>query len=256
MWIGSSTDIDDAKRESERLERIVAERTDELRELNQQMEEFVYAIAHDLRGPLRGIDGFAQIAEEEAGANLGDESRSALARIRKSADVMQRLIRDLLAFSRTARGQIELGPVHIDDAWKLALAQVSSQAEQAHAHIETSGPNFAVIAHEATLAQVFANLLSNSMKFVAPGVKPHVQLRREDRGANVRLWFVDNGIGIAPEQRERVFRVFERLHGQEYAGTGIGLSIVKKGVERMGGTIGLESEPGKGSSFWIELAKA
>jgi signal transduction histidine kinase len=103
---------------------------------------------------------------------------------------------------------------------------------------------------------VLANLLSNALKFVAPGITPRVRLWAEERPELVRLWVEDNGIGIAPEHHERVFRVFERLNGRDYSGTGIGLSIVRKGIERMGGRVGLESTPGQGSRFWIELLKA
>ena len=110
-------------------------------------------------------------------------------------------------------------------------------------------------ANEATLGQVLANLLSNALKFVAPGVLPRVRFWSEKRGEFIRLWLEDNGIGIAAQYHERVFRVFERLHGARYVGTGIGLSIVRKGVERMRGQVGLESAPGKGTRFWIELPK-
>jgi signal transduction histidine kinase len=107
-----------------------------------------------------------------------------------------------------------------------------------------------------TLGQVFSNLLSNAMKFVAPGVPPRVRVRSNDLGDRVRLWVEDNGIGIPPEYLARIFGVFERLHKQEeYPGTGIGLAIVRKAIDRMGGSTGVESEPGKGSKFWIELPK-
>jgi signal transduction histidine kinase len=98
--------------------------------------------------------------------------------------------------------------------------------------------------------------LSNALKFVAPGVQPCICFGSEGHDSIIRLWVDDNGIGVPPDQQERIFRVFERLHGPRYAGTGIGLSIVRKGVERMGGHVGLESTPGKGSRFWIELPRA
>lgn len=169
---------------------------------------------------------------------------------------MDRLILDLLAFGRVARAEIELAPVEVQHAWTTALTQTAAHIEQMHADIETIGPLPVVRAHEATLGQVLANLLSNALKFVASGVRPRVVFRSETRGDHVRLWLEDNGIGIAPELHDRVFRVFERLHGTRYPGTGIGLSIVRKGIERMGGKVGLESHPGQGSRFWIELQKA
>jgi signal transduction histidine kinase len=113
-----------------------------------------------------------------------------------------------------------------------------------------------VLAHEPTFGQCLVNLLSNALKFMAPNVRPNVRCCAEDRHEYSRIWVVDNGIGIPTAQHERVFRVFERLHGTRYAGTGIGLSIVRKGIERMGGRVGVESEPGNGSRFWIELRRA
>jgi signal transduction histidine kinase len=114
-----------------------------------------------------------------------------------------------------------------------------------------------VVGHEATLSQVLANLLCNGAKFVPPGRAPVLDVRAEARNGVVRLWVEDNGIGIQQEHQERIFGVFERLHGsEEYPGTGIGLAIVRKGVERMGGKVGVESSPGAGSRFWIELPTA
>lgn len=256
IWIGSATDIEDTKREEERLEGLVAERTAALTELNEQLESFVYAIAHDLRSPLRTISGYAHILNEEAGAALDGDARNLLRRINGSAEFMNRLIEDLLAFGRTARAQMQLGPVEVQKAWDIAIAQTSSQIEHAEAQIRTDRPLPVVCAHEATLGQVFANLLGNAIKFVPQGVRPSVWFYSEERGENVRLCLRDNGIGIPADQHARVFRVFERLHGKQYSGTGIGLSIVRKGIERMGGKVGFESTPGKGSTFWVELRLA
>jgi len=125
---------------------------------------------------------------------------------------------------------------------------------QAKIIVERSLPQ--LMGHQLTLVQVVSNLLLNAVKFVSPGVKPKVRIGAETRVKWVRLWVEDNGIGIAPEHHDRIFNVFERLHGIEtYPGTGIGLAIVRKGIQRLGGQVGLESAPGQGSKFWIELAK-
>ena len=245
------------------LETRVAQRTAELQATNEQLEAFVFSIAHDLRAPLRSMNGFAHLLLDDHAAGLNEEGQSYLKRIQASSEFMDTLLLDLLAYGRTSTAEMELGPVDVRKAWESALFQTADQLEQTGAHHEVIGPWPAVRAHEATLGQCLANLLSNAVKFVAPGVTPHIRFRVEEigpaaagDGASIRLWVEDNGVGIAPEHQERAFRLFERLHGVRYAGTGIGLSIVRKGVERMGGRVGLESTPGQGSRFWIELKKA
>jgi len=238
------------------LERIVAERTHDLRTTNEQLEAFVYSIAHDLRAPLRSMTGFSQLLMDGYATQLDEAAQDLLKRIQNSSEFMDRLLMDLLAYGRTARAEMDLVAVDVHKAWEAALFQCHAQMKEAEACVESVEPLPVVRAHEATLGQCLANILSNALKFVAPGVKPHVRFRSEDRGEFTRLWVEDNGIGIPADQQERVFRVFERLHGARYVGTGIGLSIVRKGVERMGGLVGLESTPGRGSRFWIDLPKA
>jgi PAS domain S-box-containing protein len=255
IWIGSSTNIDSQKRAEERLEQTVEQRTAALRETNEQLESFVYTIAHDLRAPLRAVAGYSQLLSQDHSAALDASAQYLLKRIQVSAEFMDRLILDLIAFGRTSRAQMELTSVDANRAWSIALAQHAGEARERRAKIETVGPLPHVRAHEATLGQVLANLLSNALKFIPAGEQPLVRFRAEDRGKTARLWVEDNGIGIPPEHQERIFRVFERLNGSHYNGTGIGLSIVRKGVERMGGTVGVESSPGGGSRFWIEMPK-
>jgi PAS domain S-box-containing protein len=238
------------------LERLVASRTKDLQAINEQLEAFVYSIAHDLRTPLRTVTGYSQLLLDEYAVQLQETVKHLLTRIHNSSEFMDKLLLDLLAFGKTARAEIELGPVEVSRAWESAVFQCANEIEQTQATVHACQPLSRVIAHEATLAQSLANLLSNAIKFVAPGVRPKARFWAEQRGGSVRLWLQDNGLGIAQNQQQRVFRVFERLHGSRYAGTGIGLSIVRKGVERMGGSVGLESEPDKGSRFWIELPRA
>ena len=238
------------------LERAVAERTADLRATNDQLETFVYSIAHDLRAPLRSMIGYSHLLMEDHAPSLALSAQSMLKRIQASAEFMDRLLLDLLAYGRTARSDLELGPVDPLKAWEAALFQCASQLEQSKASVQIINNFPKVRAHEPTLGQILTNLLSNALKFVKPGSPPRVRFRSQSAPGVVRLWVEDNGIGIPAEHQTRAFRVFERLHGQRYAGTGIGLSIVRKGVERMGGKVGLESSPGEGSRFWIELPAA
>lgn len=238
-----------------RLEQAVAERTAELRETNEQLETFVYTVAHDLRGPLRAMTGFSQLLVADYADKLDPTARHMLERIQGASEFMDRLVIDLLSFGRAARAQIEMEPVSVARAWEQAWFQCAVEAERTRAKVEVVEPLPCVRGHEATLGQVLANLLANALKFVPEGATPEVRFGAEPRGEWVRLWMEDNGIGIAPEHCERVFRVFERLHGTRYGGTGVGLAIVRKGAERMGGRAGVESEPGKGSRFWIELRR-
>jgi signal transduction histidine kinase len=170
---------------------------------------------------------------------------------------MDLLIADLLAYSRLSRAAIAVQPVALDAAMASALAQVGEELRQRQAQVHVASALPRVMAHHATLVQVVANLLTNAAKFVAADTRPEVAVWAEACGPWTRLWVADNGIGIAPEHRERIFGVFERLHGVEtYPGTGIGLAIVRKGMERLSGRVGLESTVGRGSRFWIELPTA
>ena len=169
---------------------------------------------------------------------------------------MDRLIRDLLTYSRISRREIQLERVSLTRLLtEIALQYPELHAERADLEIMPPLPD--VHAHEPSLTQALSNLLTNAVKFVAPGTRPRVRVRTERRGDHVRLWVEDNGIGIAPESHRRLFAMFERLHPeQNYEGTGIGLAIVRKAVERMNGTVGIESDGQSGSRFWIELPAA
>lgn len=238
------------------LEKRVAERTADLEATNQELEAFSYSVSHDLRAPLRAMQGFAQALEEDYGTKLGSSGLDYIQRIVTSAQRMDTLIQDLLGYSQLTRAEMRLSPVSLAAAVKDALTLLNGEIKQSGAQITVDASLSEVMGHAPTLAQVISNLLGNAIKFVPPGVKPSVRVWAEERGKRVRLWVEDNGIGISPEHQARIFRVFERLHGMEtYPGTGIGLAIVHKGAERMGGKVGVESIVSKGSRFWVELDK-
>ncbi|MCI0485033.1 MAG: ATP-binding protein [Blastocatellia bacterium] len=227
--------------------------TSALRESKDEMEAFAYSVSHDLRAPLRAMKGLTIALLEDYTNRLDETGRDFARRIANASQQMDNLIQDLLAYSRVVRAELRPQPVSL----YATVKEVLSQMEEKDGQIIVEGPLPEVAGHPAILTQVVSNLIYNAVKFVEPGVRPFVRVRAEDRGAFARLWVEDNGIGISPEYHERIFRVFERLHGAEtYHGTGIGLAIVKKGVERMGGQVGIESALSEGSRFWVELPKA
>lgn len=234
------------------LEKLVAERTTELSATNKQLEEFVYSIAHDLRAPLRSMQVFSAMLLDDA-ANRNAAGREYIERINKSAEFMDALLRDLLAFSKVSQQRMELQAVPLGAAVDLALATLAEEIRLRNATVEANGPWPTVRAHHPTVTQVLLNLVGNALKFARPGESPRVRVYAEERGAMVRLCVEDAGIGIAPEHREQIFRLFTRLHGGKFSGTGVGLSIVQKGIERLGGKVGVESGTDQGSRFWFEL---
>lgn len=247
------TEITQRKKAEEELERIVAERTDRLHEIAREMELFSYSMAHDLRAPLRAMQGLSKVVLEDFGDCLPEEGKQHLIRLADSADRMDRLILDVLHYSHLVRGELPLQEVAVQ---RLINDMVNSfpDLQDARQHIRIEGPLPPVLANPAALTQVISNLLTNAVKFVAPGVTPRVRVWAESTLSEVRLFVEDNGIGIPLKAQQKIFGLFQRLHAPDaYEGTGIGLAIVKKATERMGGRVGLESEAGKGSRFWITL---
>lgn len=239
------------------LEARVERRTRALADANVELEGYARTIAHDLRAPLRNIEGYATALIEDETAHMSAEGLDYTRRLVESAQRLDRLITDLLAYSRLARTDLHVEDVDLRQVVRQALADLAHDIEATGARIEIEDDLPAVRAHAFTLQQVVANLLSNALKFVAPGVTPRVRIAARREGEAVVLSVADNGIGIAAEHRERIFQVFERLHGEErYPGTGIGLAVVRKGVERMGGRVELHSEPGRGSRFDVHLPAA
>jgi PAS domain S-box-containing protein len=239
------------------LEERVLERTRSLEEVVGELEAFSYTVAHDLRAPLRAMKGFATLVIEDAGGRLGPEERDYLDRITVAADRMDALVQGLLAYSRLSRDTFVPEPVDLEAILRDIQEQLGPELQACGAElvVEPSLPE--VLGHAAGLRQVIANLVSNAAKFVPPGRPPQIRISCEARGDRVRLRVDDNGIGIAPADRSRIFQVFEKLHDPAtYPGTGIGLAIVKRAVEKMGGSVGVESQPPEGSRFWVELPRA
>jgi PAS domain S-box-containing protein len=257
------------------LEKTVADRTAQLRNSLDELQAFSYSLSHDMRAPLRAISTFTRIFLDDYGKDFNPDGAELLNKVLAASARMDRLMQDVLAFSRVSRQDLPLQRVDVEKLIiDILLERPEFQTPRAEVSIESPLPP--MMANAACLTQCLTNLLDNAVKFVAPGVRPRVRIRAEVRSGmereirdeeglaararpsalpTVRLWIEDNGIGIEPEFHEKIFELFQRLHN-EFEGTGIGLAIVHKAVDRMGGAVGVESEPGKGSRFWFELPRA
>jgi PAS domain S-box-containing protein len=238
------------------LEQTIAERTTQLREMIGELEAYSYSISHDMRAPLRAMRGFSTLLLEGHSSQLDPEGIDYLKRIDAGAGRMDALIQEMLTYTRLPRAEVKMEPVDLD-ALVRQIIETYPQLQENNIEINIEGVLPKVLGAEASLAQCVSNLLVNAVKFVAPQTKPIVKVRAEIIAPDVRLWVEDNGIGIASRDQVRIFKMFEQVdHAGVYEGTGMGLAIVRKAVERMGGRFGVESEAGRGSRFWIQLKGA
>jgi PAS domain S-box-containing protein len=236
------------------LECAVAERTVQLQDANQRLEELLYSIAHDLRSPLRSMQGFAQAFVDDYASALDDCAREYGRRMTSAAVFMDRMLRDLLELGRITKGALHLETVSVAEAWKSALAQNEKVIQNSGAQIECAARLGQVTGNPTLLQQILANLLGNALKFARPNTTPHVKIWSEQLEAGILAIFVeDNGIGIEEQYHEKIFRVFERLNGSHYEGTGIGLAIARKAAERMHGHLDLTSSLATGTRFRLKL---
>jgi PAS domain S-box-containing protein len=236
------------------LESLVGERTAKLQEMVDELQHVSYAITHDMRAPLRAMSAFAGLVSEKLAASADAETHEYCRRIQLAAGRLDKLIQDALQYTKAVLREMPPEPV---DLSKLLPSLIETypnlQPDKADIYIEGQLP--VVMGNDALLTQCFSNLLGNAVKFVARGTRPRVHIRSETTGAMARICVQDNGIGIPQHAHERLFKMFQRLT-IGYEGTGIGLAIVRKFVERMGGRVGAESEAGIGSRFWMELRLA
>ncbi|MFL6715269.1 MAG: sensor histidine kinase [Burkholderiaceae bacterium] len=238
------------------LELRVQQRTEQISEANAELKAFAHTVAHDLRAPLRNVEGFATALLEDEAERLSEDGKLFANRISAAVARMDMLITDLLAYSRLSRSELKLQQVDLTHVMQAVKRDLETQIRDTHAEVSIEEPLPSVLANQGLMVQIMTNLLSNALKFVPSGKAPKVCIHGESCSDQeiCKIFVEDNGIGIDPVYRERIFGVFERLHGQEeYSGTGIGLAIVKKGVERMGGAVKMEGLPAGGTRFEIEL---
>ena len=258
---GLVTDISARRAAQDALERLnseleerVAQRTAELAALNKELETFAYSVSHDLKAPLRGIDGYSHLLEEDYGDRLDDEGRLFIRNIRSGVRQMARLIDDLLAYSRIERRNLQRSVIDLPALVQRILAERATELEQGGAQIEVDVPAMTVLADPDGLAQVLRNLVDNALKYSRDAAPPRVCIgARHDDGVD-HLWVRDNGIGFDMKFHDRIFEIFQRLQrAEDYDGTGVGLAIVRRAVTRMGGRVWAESAPGAGATFHLEL---
>jgi PAS domain S-box-containing protein len=252
----------------EQLNTQLEHRVQQLTEANAELEAFNYTISHDLRSPLRSMQGFAQALVEDCSAELSDMGKNYTRRIMTSSQYMDTLLQDLLKYSRLSRTEMDRSEIDLHAIVNEIIESLNREVRDKNATIEVRAPLLPACGNLSAVKQVFANLLTNALKFVPPERKPHVTVSTEHvkglaqtgsaaPAEAVRISIQDNGIGIAAEHQEKIFGLFERLHNcATYPGTGVGLAIVRKAVERMGGRVGLHSKVGEGSHFWFELPSA
>jgi light-regulated signal transduction histidine kinase (bacteriophytochrome) len=224
----------------------------ELTRSNAELEQFAYVASHDLQEPLRMVASYSQLLARRYRDKLDSDAEEFIEFIVDGANRMQALINDLLAFSRVGTRGKPFEPTDVADVVARAVSNVQVAIEEAGAQVDV-GPMPAVVGDSSQLVQLFQNLISNAIKFRGADT-PRITITAEPAGEAVTFSLTDNGIGIDPQYADRIFLLFQRLHTKrEYAGTGIGLAICKKIVERHGGRIWVEGRPGEGTTFHFTL---
>lgn len=238
-----------------RSQALVAAERDTLARVNDELKEFAYVASHDLQEPLRTITAFVELLNEDHRESLNAEGREYLGFIGEAASRLQRLINDLLTYSRMTSRDEELSTVALKDIVTEALENLFAALDESQARIDVE-PLPRVTGEHSRLVLLFQNLIGNAVKFRRKGRPANIRVSATESPTHWQVTVTDDGIGIPPEQHERVFRIFHRLHSiRAYEGTGMGLAICSKIVERHGGQIWVESVPEEGSQFHFTLAK-
>jgi len=235
------------------LEQRVADRTSELDAAVKELDSFSYTVSHDLRAPLRGINGFTRALLTDYLSDLPDQAQHYLQRVNANAQKMSDLIDDLLAFSHLGRKTLKRGPVAIDDVIRPLIAEML--LEHSGRNVRVDIQDLPVCDCDATLIrQVFANLLSNAFKYTGRAAEPKIEVGCQRNNGELVIYVKDNGVGFDMQYAHKLFGVFQRLHrAEDFAGTGVGLAIVQRLVLRHGGRVWAYSEVGNGATFYVAL---
>jgi PAS domain S-box-containing protein len=247
---------EDQKEHARQLEIEVAERTAHLQQTIADLEAFSFTISHDLRSPLRAMQGFARVVLTDYADRLDAQARDYLERISNSAVRLDKLILEVLTYSRIGRRELALKLVDLNQLVEEVIdAYPSIRTSQAEVIVQH--PLHSVLGSHSLLVQCVSNLLDNAAKFIPAGSKARIRLWTSLSGSKTRLYIEDNGIGIPADSLSKIFEPFQRAHPDAgYEGTGMGLAIVRKAIQRMGGTVGVQPRDSQGSTFWLELPAA
>jgi signal transduction histidine kinase len=251
------------RRAKEALDRLNAEletriesRTAALNAKSQELETFAYSVAHDLKAPLRGIDGYSRLLLEDYAKSLDDQGRTFLQTIQDSTDEMNRLIDDLLVYSRLERRELKTHRIELTPMVRALVEEKKREGADHEVDFVVDVNGATVLADSSGLVQSLRNYLDNAIKFTRKVAAPRIEVGSRESPRSCLLWVRDNGIGFDMKYHDRIFDIFQRLNvAEDYPGTGIGLAIVRKAMERMGGRALAESEPGHGATFYLEIPK-
>ncbi len=248
--ITTVTDLTERRMQEQRLQTLNAE----LEGKNREMETFTYSVSHDLKAPLRGIDGYSRLLLEEYGPQLDDEGRRFLTTIRSATVQMNQLIQDLLAYSRLERRALSRARVGLGELVAAILHEKQLDIEERGAAVTVAIGDLTAIGDRDGIAQAVRNLIDNALKFTRDAASPRIEIAARQTGPTTVLSVKDNGIGFDMQYHDRLFGIFQRLHrAEDYAGTGVGLALVRKAMERMRGRVWAESAPGQGATFYLEM---
>jgi PAS domain S-box-containing protein len=255
--LGVSRDVTELYDLNQNLEKKVAERTRQLQAVNKELETFSYSVSHDLKAPLRGIDGYSKLLQELYAGQLNDEAKHFINTIRSSTRQMNQLIEDLLSYSRLERATLKTTSFMIKPFVDNLKSFFASEINEHNTFIVFNIPDVEIAADQSGLNIILRNLFSNALKFSGKADSPKIEISMAEKESSWLLSVGDNGIGFDMKYHDRIFEIFQRLNLPEhFTGTGIGLAMVKKAAQRMGGDVWAESKPGEGAIFYFEIPKS